>query len=328
MPLERGQRRRHDFQIAQAKCGERSPEALSPSLGSSPTCTRPRPNEFTLELAYADQEGPEQAAVGLPQLKTFEGRWIMTGSTHNGVTTMKTISKFALLAGLAFVPSAALAQTSLTLDSGVDLSVSSGTTGSSGTNTSTSGSSSTSASFDINADGSLSVEELAELQAALEGSGNGDLVIDANGDGRISAEEAAAVTAALSGNAQVGTDIDADGDGLFNDDELTAAASAGSVACGDSGLGAFISALGDLDESQIATASVVRVVLVSDCDKDEVSAALAAEGATNIRQLLDANAAVTSAVQARGATMADVVGAATSGNMLVVFVAAVQTSAG
>lgn len=244
---------------------------------------------------------------------------------------MKTISRLALFAALAFAPGSALAQTSLTLDSGVDLNVSGETTGSvsSGSDdAATSGSSVTSVSFDMDADGSLSAEELIELQSALEASGHGDLVIDANGDGSISAEEAASITAALSGSGQVGTDIDANGDGSFSADELSAAASAGSVACGDSGLGAFISALGDFDEAQIATASVVRVVLVSDCAEDEVSAALAAEGATNIRGLLDANAAVTSAVQTRGASMADVLGAAVSGNMLVVFVAADQTSTG
>ena len=60
---------------------------------------------------------------------------------------------------------------------------------------------------------------------------------------------------------------------------------------------------------------------------DEVSSALATEGATNVRKALEANAAVVAAIQARGVTMTEVLGATSDGTVVTVYAVA-ETSGG
>jgi hypothetical protein len=149
------------------------------------------------------------------------------------------------------------------------------------------------------------------------------LTLDANADGTISVDEIAAADAAIG----TGVSIDVDGDGTISDDEAAAAntalAALGSqtLSCADSGLEATIAGMGQPDMDALNMAASVSVVVVSDCDAAEVTSALASEGATGIRAALEANANAVAAIQARGATLADVLGATTSGDTVTVYVA-------
>ena len=80
------------------------------------------------------------------------------------------------------------------------------------------------------------------------------------------------------------------------------------------------------DANALSAATNVKIVLVSNCAEDEVSSALATEGATNIRKSLEANAAAVAAIQTRGATMADVLGATAEGETVTVYVASSATA--
>ena len=164
---------------------------------------------------------------------------------------------------------------------------------------------------------------------STSGSGSTSLTLDANADGSIDADEIAAANTSLSTQTGTTVNIDADGDGTLSEEEIAAAnemagmnaMNEDSVTCGDSGIEATISGMGELDMAMIASASNVRVVLVSDCDTADVTSALASEGATSLRTELGNNSAAVSAIQSRGATVADVLGATSSGGTLTVYVA-------
>jgi hypothetical protein len=164
---------------------------------------------------------------------------------------------------------------------------------------------------------------------SMSGSGSTSLTLDANADGSIDADEIAAANTSLSTQTGTTVNIDADGDGTLSDDEIAAAnemagmnaMAEDSVTCGDSGIEATISGMGELDMAMLASASNVRVVLVSDCDTADVTSALASEGATSLRTELGNNSAAVAAIQSRGATVADVLGATSSGDTLTVYVA-------
>jgi hypothetical protein len=189
---------------------------------------------------------------------------------------------------------------------------------------------------DANGDGNVSAEEQAAADAAAaasakasgEASVSAGLQVDANGDGTLSAEEIAAANAAIAASGNAGIVLDANGDGTVTLEEAAAAQEAlgapvgDTVACEAGGLGGMMSGMKMADPGSITAATNVRVVLVSNCSTDEVTSALATEGATNIRGALQANAAAVAAIQARGATMADVLGATADGNTVTVYVAA------
>ena len=79
------------------------------------------------------------------------------------------------------------------------------------------------------------------------------------------------------------------------------------------------------EPAAITAATNVRIVLVSDCAADEVTSALATEGATNVRSALQANTAAVAAIQSRGATTADVLGATAEGDLVTVYVNSAAT---
>jgi hypothetical protein len=164
-------------------------------------------------------------------------------------------------------------------------------------------------------------------------SGGASFTFDANADGTISADEIAAANTTLSGQTGTTVSVDADGDGVLSETEiananglLTASASAeggaeDSVACGDSGIEGTITAMGSLDMAMLATATNVRVVTIANCETADVTAALAAEGAASVQKSIGANNAAVQAIQARGASVADVLGATSDGDTLTVYVA-------
>ncbi|RYE87708.1 MAG: hypothetical protein EOP19_03540 [Hyphomicrobiales bacterium] len=160
-------------------------------------------------------------------------------------------------------------------------------------------------------------------------SGGASFTFDANADGTISADEIAAANTTLSAQTGTTVSVDADGDGVLSETEiananglLTASASTeDTVACGDSGIEGTITAMGSLDTAMLATATNVRVVTIADCETADVTAALAAEGAASVQQSIGANSAAVQAIQARGASVADVLGATSSGDTLTVYVA-------
>ncbi len=127
-------------------------------------------------------------------------------------------------------------------------------------------------------------------------------MLDANGDGTVTLEEAAAAEAAV------------------------AALSSDTIACDASGLAGLTSSMTMADPSALTAATNVKVILVSNCAADEVTSALATEGATNIRKSLEANAAAVTAIQSRGATMADVLGATADGDTVTVYVVSSATA--
>jgi hypothetical protein len=149
---------------------------------------------------------------------------------------------------------------------------------------------------DANADGSIDAGEIASANAAITASGNASVVLDADGNGTVTPEEANAVEAALAGTADT-------------------------VSCGDAGLGALTGIMTATDPAALSAATNIQVVVVSDCAADDVTATLAGEGATNVRKALEANAAVVAAIQARGATLANVLGASANADSVTVYVA-------
>jgi hypothetical protein len=193
---------------------------------------------------------------------------------------------------------------------------------------------------DANGDGNISAEEQAAADAAASASGEASasgsatatLTIDANGDGAISAEEVAAANAAIEASGNASIVLDANGDGTVTLEEANAAQAAlgatvgDTVACETGGLAGMMSGMTMAEPATITAATNVHVVLVSNCSADEVTSALATEGATNIRGALQANAAAVAAIQSRGATMADVLGATAEGDTVTVYVAARATA--
>lgn len=188
---------------------------------------------------------------------------------------------------------------------------------------------------DANGDGNVSAEEqaaadvtaAAAAKAAGEANASAGLQIDADGDGTISAEEASAANAAIAASGNASIVLDANGDGTVTLEEAAAAqaslgAAGDTVACEADGLAGMMSGMKMADTSTITAATNVHIVLVSNCSADEVTSALATEGATNIRGALQANAAAVAAIQTRGATMADVLGATAEGDTVTVYVAA------
>jgi hypothetical protein len=228
-----------------------------------------------------------------------------------------SISVFALVAALAMaVPAISHAQTAAGSVAGEAAGTASGAA------------SGTTDAVDATAGGNASAGANASGNASTDGSTttattNAGLTLDVNADGTISAEEAGAFETALGG----GIKVDADGDGTISEEEANAATTAlaslntDDVSCDDSGLDATIAAMGMPDMAALGAATNVSVVVVADCDASEVSSALAGEGATNIRAALEANASAVAAIQARGATLADVLGATSSGDTVTVYVA-------
>jgi hypothetical protein len=92
-----------------------------------------------------------------------------------------------------------------------------------------------------------------------------------------------------------------------------------SMSCEESGLAASIEAMGTVDTSMLSSATSVSIVGLSNCD-DTTRSALASEGGTNVRQALQANPAIVSAIQSRGADMSDVIGATVDGDTVTVYV--------
>lgn len=193
--------------------------------------------------------------------------------------------------------------------SGADAGSSAGgsATTTSGTSSSTSGgsmsgsgTSSTSINFDANADGNIDADEIASINASLSTQTGTTVNVDANGDGMPSDDEiAAANDLVANANTKAGTNAD-------------------SVTCGENGLESTIAGMGDVDMGMIDSATNARVVLVSGCNTDDVRAALASAGATNIQKALAENEAAVQAIESRGATTADVLGANSSGDTLTV----------
>jgi hypothetical protein len=193
---------------------------------------------------------------------------------------------------------------------------------------------------DVNGDGNVSAEEQAAADAAASASGEASasgnatatLNIDADGDGAISSDEVAAANAAIEASGNASIVLDANGDGTVTLEEANAAqaalgATAGdTVACETGGLSGIMSGMTMAEPATITAATKVKVVLVSNCSTDEVTSALATEGATNIRGALQANAAAVAAIQSRGGTIADVLGATAEGDTITVYVAARATA--
>lgn len=153
----------------------------------------------------------------------------------------------------------------------------------------------------------------ASTETDASADANVDANIDTDGDGQISEEEQAAADAAA----------DTDGDGAVSAQDRAAADAAGladTVTCPDTGLESLTGMQGEVDESSIATATTARIVVVSECEAADVSAALAGTGATTLRTAIEANASLTAQIQARGATTADIVGAAMVGDVLTIYV--------
>jgi len=193
---------------------------------------------------------------------------------------------------------------------------------------------------DANGDGNISAEEQSAADAAASASGNAsgdasvtaDLQVDADGDGALSVEEVAAANAAIEASGNASIVLDANGDGTVTLEEAAAAEAAFGTAAGDTmaceagGLAGMMSGMTMAEPATITAATTVHIVLVSNCAADEVTSALATEGATNIRGALQANAAAVAAIQTRGATMADVLGATAEGNTVIVYVATAAKS--
>ena len=189
---------------------------------------------------------------------------------------------------------------------------------------------------DANGDGNVSAEEQAAADAAAQASGgasgeasaSASLTVDATGDGSISAEEIAAANAIISASGNASIVLDANGDGTVSLEEAAAAEAAiaamsgseDTLACDAGGLAGLTGSMKMAEPGALSAATNVKIVLISNCAADEVSSALASEGATNIRKSLEAHAAAVAAIQARGATMADVLGATSDGNTATVYV--------
>jgi hypothetical protein len=245
-----------------------------------------------------------------------EGRLASTRRKNKVQNKMTRTSILALVAAatLAFTP-AAFAQADVTATTGAAVTV------------------------DTNGDGNISAEEQAAADAAAQTSGGGSaegsasasLTIDANADGTISAEEVAAANAAITASGDASIQLDANGDGTISLEEAAAveaalaALSTVTVACEPGGLSGMMSKMVMADSSALESATDVKLVLVSNCAASEVSSELATEGATNIRKALEVNATAVAALQARGATTADVLGATVDGNTVTVYIAATST---
>jgi hypothetical protein len=184
-------------------------------------------------------------------------------------------------------------------------------------------------SFDANGDGTLSVEELAAVTAALEAAGNADFAIDANGDGSLDAEEAVALSAALTGSVATDVSFDADGDGIISPDEEAAAIAlltSDDFNCSETGLESVIGLTTSLDIAKLANVTDAEVIVIADCDAADISAALASQGSMGARDGLKDNELVISAVRARGFDMDDVVGARISGDTITIYVVTDQAT--
>lgn len=244
---------------------------------------------------------------------------------------MKTTSILALATAIALCsPSFVLAQAATTATDAaanaagtVDGAMTSGDSGASGAAGGT-------VNADANNDGTVSADEQSAADAASSASVS--VSVDANADGTISADEIAAANTTISGSTGTTVNIDTDGDGTISADELTAANSqlnsAGmmgqDLACAENGIEATIAAMGAVDMGALGTATKISIVTVSDCEAADVTSALASEGASSVRKALEANATAVAAIQARGASVADVLGATGSGDSLTVYVANVQ----
>lgn len=146
----------------------------------------------------------------------------------------------------------------------------------------------------------------ANDSATTDANGNGNGTTDGNGNG------AADGNGAANGNGTAA----AGGDANAMDE---------SMKCEELGSAASIEAMGKVDMSATSAATNVAVVPVADCD-DTTRSALASVGGTALSDALKANTAVDAAIMARGATMADVIGATVSGDTLTVYVESNQSN--
>lgn len=89
--------------------------------------------------------------------------------------------------------------------------------------------------------------------------------------------------------------------------------------CNELGTTATIEAMGKTDMSALTAATNVLIVTVADCD-DATRSALAGAGGTALRDALKGNAAVDTAIKARGADDSDVLGATVSGDTITVYI--------
>lgn len=90
--------------------------------------------------------------------------------------------------------------------------------------------------------------------------------------------------------------------------------------CSQTGIASQIKLSDHYDPYLAASASSTRIVQVPECDEGDITSALASLQATNIRDDIRANPDALFAIQSRGATLADVLGATTSGNVLTVYI--------
>ena len=239
-------------------------------------------------------------------------------NNKNRTTIMKLVSLIALTAALTistpamtFAQDAAVGGTASGAVSGAADATAGGTNASAGADASADAQ--VDADIDTDGDGQISVEEQAAADAELEV----DASIDTDGDGQISDEEQAAADA----DAQVDADIDTDGDGQISDEERAAAEADGTTSCSELNIGTLAGMQQGAEEAAIAAATDARVVLVGDCAADELSSTLAGEGALAVQSAVGGNAELVSQIQARGATVADVIGAAVVGGTLTIYVA-------
>lgn len=229
---------------------------------------------------------------------------------------MKSISILALAAALTWASATPnFAQTTVSTDVGAAVSAdtngdgnvsaeeqsASDATARTTANASVSAEAHGSVTVDTNGDGTYSAEEVAAINATIAASGNSSLVLDANGDGTVSAAEVAAIEAALS------------------------ASSMDAIECDASGIGGLMSGMTMADSTGLMSATKVKIVMVSNCKEDEVTSALATAGAANVRDALKANAAAIAEIQARGSSIADVLGATIKGDTVTVYVVSIAS---
>jgi hypothetical protein len=88
----------------------------------------------------------------------------------------------------------------------------------------------------------------------------------------------------------------------------------------DQGISARIMHSDSYDPSIAASASSARVVTVPECDSGDVTSALTSLQATNIRDDLKTNPDALFAIQSKGLTVADVLGATTTDGFLTIYV--------
>ncbi|HEV7278314.1 MAG TPA: hypothetical protein VGN80_18700 [Devosiaceae bacterium] len=211
---------------------------------------------------------------------------------------MKFVSLIALTAALAI--------SSPTLTVAQDATAG-GTAGAAASGTADTEAGGTNASADTNAEAGVdaNVDSDGDVDAGVDAS------VDTDGDGQISDEEQAAADAAA----------DTDGDGVVSAEERAAAEAGGTASCSEVNIGTLAGMQQGAEEAAIAAATNARVVLVGDCAADELSSTLASDGSVSVQSAVGSNPELVSQIQARGATVADIIGAAVVAGTLTIYVA-------